>query len=63
MQAFGLAIVLLGVVTLWARISEGAGWTTILGALGRLFLFLMISRLTIAARRQDRPGPGADARI
>jgi hypothetical protein len=62
MRAFGVAIVLLGVLDLWVRISEVAGWTTNLGALGRLFLFLMILALTIAARRQNRPGPRADAR-
>ncbi len=37
-QAFGIA---LGVLTLWVTISEGAGWTAIVGALGRLVLFLM----------------------
>jgi spore maturation protein SpmA len=40
-QAFGIAIVLLGVLSLWVTISEGAGWTAIVGALGRLVHFLM----------------------
>jgi heme O synthase-like polyprenyltransferase len=54
-QAFGVLIVIIGVLNLLFRVRDGAGWFAILGAAGQLVLFSMVFASTIYARRQNRP--------
>jgi hypothetical protein len=57
-QALGVLMVVIGVLNLGFRVSEGAGSFTILGAVGQLFLFATMFASTVHARRQNTPsGP------
>jgi hypothetical protein len=57
-QAIGAFLAVIGVLNLGFRVSEGAGWFAVLGAVGQLFLFSMLFASTVSARRQNNPsGP------
>jgi hypothetical protein len=53
-QVVGAALVVIGVLNLWFRSSDGDAWFRIAGAVGQLFLFIVAFATTILARRQNR---------